>query len=635
MNIGGFEILNTLGSGGSGIVYRARHATLGRVVALKQLNRQVREGDKVFERFKREAQMMASIRSDHVVTLYSYQVIDGRPLLEMECLDHASLEDIMMDGPIGSGFVLQVMADVLTGLKALHGAGIVHRDIKPANVLQDEAGRFKLTDFGLSVAETEIKTTFEAATIRYLAPECTSHPPQFDFRSDLYSAGMVAYEAVLGAEGFQGAFPDITPVAAFGDKWLGWLKDANKEATPLHVLRPAISAPISMFVARLMAKDPARRFASADAALEALGPLMIETPPPPRAVHEKAQVVASVPAHAPMPPPSPPRPAAAAAAAVPIAVAVPKKGGKFGKVAMGAGAVVAAIAAVALGAAVRKPKPAPPAPAPIVEKVIAGSLATYVVDEQGTPLSGVDVKILPGNVRQQSKGEAPVQFAQLKAGQYEVTASLDGYAPAVQQVVVSEEGTATARLTLKSASPIPDPAPLSLQSPGGQIVIRNDPGAPGGLGGVVTKLPPNSGGGPKQSPTPAPGPPPTPGPQQQAPPAPPRPAPGPQPGPTRVEAATSTDVSRLLTARVTTVLRDRGIRVPGTVRVSLEMALREAPFQGTGAKTADWVATVRTSNATRTFEGHVLGFADLTLRNDVVEKAAAEIAAHLAQGATR
>lgn len=273
MKIGPFEILETLGGGGSGIVYRARHETLGRVVAVKQLNRHVQEGDRTFERFRREAQIMAAIRSDHVVTLYSYQVVDGRPLLEMECLERGSLERVMNQGPIDLDSGLRIIEEILFGLKALHSAGIVHRDVKPANVLQDESGRYKLTDFGLSVLESDVKPTLEAATIRYVAPECISENPSCDFRSDLYSVGMVAYEALLGGPGFFAAFPHLSPAAAFGAKWLSWLKDKDTEATPLHVLRPDIPVPLSQLVARLMAKDPERRYGLAEAALEALSAL--------------------------------------------------------------------------------------------------------------------------------------------------------------------------------------------------------------------------------------------------------------------------------------------------------------------------------------------------------------------------
>jgi len=276
MKIGPFEILETIGGGGSGIVYKARHDTLGRVVALKQLNRQVHEGDAAWSRFAREAAVMASIRSEHVVTLYSFQVLDGRPVLEMEFLEHGSLEDVMRGGPVAQPTALRAIEDVLLGLHAIHQAGIVHRDVKPGNILQDASGRYKLADFGISVVESGAKATLGAATIRYVAPESIADTPTWDARSDLYSVGMVAYEMLLGNEGLREAFPDLMPAAAFAAKWFRWLKERGREATPLHVIRRDIPVPVSSFVARLAAKDPDLRYSSADAALEALRSLVVE-----------------------------------------------------------------------------------------------------------------------------------------------------------------------------------------------------------------------------------------------------------------------------------------------------------------------------------------------------------------------
>jgi serine/threonine protein kinase len=270
MNIGPFEILATIGGGGSGIVYKARNQTLGRIVAIKQLHKAAHEGDRLFNRFQREARIMASVRSPHVVTVYSFQMIDGKPLLEMECLEHGSLENLLASAPVPFYRMLEVVEDILTGLQALHDAGVVHRDVKPGNILEDEGGRYKLTDFGISMVESGGKATLEAATIRYLAPESAAEPPIADARSDLYSVGMVAYELLLGHDGFREAFASLTPIAAFAPRWLQWMKDTTLEAPSIHTLRPDIPVPVSQFVARLMAKDPELRYGSADAALQAL-----------------------------------------------------------------------------------------------------------------------------------------------------------------------------------------------------------------------------------------------------------------------------------------------------------------------------------------------------------------------------
>jgi eukaryotic-like serine/threonine-protein kinase len=480
MKIGQFEVLSTLGSGGSGIVYKARNEVLGRVIALKQLNRPVKEGDRVFERFRREAQLMAAIESDHVVRLYSYCAVDGRPLLEMEYLDGGSLEDVMCRGPIAVGDTLAIVRDVLRGLVALHDAGIVHRDVKPANVLRDRAGRHKLTDFGVSVVESEIKTTFEAATIRWVAPESVAQPPTLDSRSDLYAVGMIAYEAILGVDGFREAFPDLTPVAAFGEKWLAWLKDSSKAATPLHVLRASVPVPVSLFVARLMSKDPERRFESAEAALDSLEIVAAAVPGRP------AQPAEAEPrrerAYAASRQASSPAPGAEAAAAPTQA---PPAGARrlppaLRYAAVAFGSLVVAIGAVLLGAAVRPPKGRVVEPAQVAARpasatqqtdapAAAPRLVARVTDEQGGALSEVEVKLRPGDVTAQPTGGGEYVIEGLSPQIYELTASKPGYGVIVKQIAIKggalREDVVLRASTVAAETPSAKPADVIVATP--------------------------------------------------------------------------------------------------------------------------------------------------------------------------
>jgi len=361
MQIGAFEILDTIGAGTSGVVYRARHVGLGRVVALKQLARVERQGDQAFERFKREAQMMAAIRSNHVVTLYGFHAIDGRGYLEMECLP-GSLQTVLEAGPLGTEQALDVIRQVLLGLKALHAQDIIHRDIKPGNVLQDADGTLKLGDFGLSIFEGSAAPTLHAATIRYVAPESVSDRPSWNVKSDLYSAGMMLYEAVLGSEGLARAFPDLAPIEANPGRWLNWLRDLSREAPPLHQVRPDVPIAVSQFVARLMIKDPDLRTESAEVALEALATLDARPAPNDVRAGGRARIVvpnsgpaprADTPAHPPVPvtPPTP----------------VSRRGSGWRYAAFGVGFVVLAIGATWLGAFLRRPQTSPTsqnAPAP-------------------------------------------------------------------------------------------------------------------------------------------------------------------------------------------------------------------------------------------------------------------------------
>jgi len=576
MKIGPFEIIETLGGGGSGIVYRARHETLGRMVAVKQLNRQVQEGDRTFERFRREAQIMAAIRSDYVVTLYSYQVVDGRPLLEMECLDRGSLERSMSAGPIGMADCLRIVEHILLGLKALHHAGIVHRDVKPANVLQDDEGRFKLTDFGLSVIESDMKPTLEAATIRYVAPECIAENPTCDFRSDLYSVGMVAYEALLGSSGFYAAFPDLSPAAAFGSKWLGWLKDRDREATPLHVLRPDIPSPVSQFVARLMAKEPDRRYVAADAALEALAVLDLSHPGPPSDGHRYLG-----------PGPTKQSPAG-----------VPRRDRRPG-VALGLLLLTLAVLAVVAGAWLRTPAQVTAGPAlpGSPDRAPTGRIRAHIVGLDGNPLPGVALRLLPGGQTATTETDGSYLVAELTPGRYELTASREGYHVMVRPVSVRAGADSTESLVLVPVGPLPPPQ--------GETLVEQ-PGIPGPDG-----PPPPATEVKRITDTKAPG-----------------VVARPRLAPT-VAGVSTDETSRVLSARVNALAADRRVIPRETLRVSLEMSTRPAPFLGRGI-TADYVVTLRTADGPKTFSGSHLGFAEVTLRNEVIDKVAVEIVDYLA-----
>ena len=509
----------------------------------------------------------------------------------MECLENESLENVMNTGPLELSLAAEIVEHILLGLKALHNAGIVHRDVKPANVLQDESGRFKLSDFGLSVVESDAKPTLEAATIRYVAPECISENPTCDFRSDLYSVGMVLYEGLLGADGFREAFPDLLPAAAFGAKWLGWLKDASREATPLHIVRPEIPAPVSQFAARLMSKDPEMRYASADAALVALVPLI-------GVRASRVQVHGTT-------DPSKRDKKPSRWTRSPVRYVA-------GAVAM----VVLSISAVVFGAWLRGTPPARRAtlvgndgPSPVEARLL-----TRVVDERGTAIPDVGLVLRPGNFEGRSGADGTFGFEKLKPGTYELTATTRTGEIDVRKVTIESQRTVEETLTLEVDGAPSKPVSTPSQPP----VVEPVQQLEGTLG--VGKQ--------HESPTR----------KLQSPPiAKPAAERGPksaqankvvlaQPATGELMAVSSpdNDLSRALAQRI----KQRALRGLGSVRVSLTMSTRPSPFQGRGI-TGDYVATVQSGAVVKSFRGQVLGFAELTLRNEVVERAAAEITMHL------
>jgi len=283
MRLGDFEILKTIGSGGGAVVFQARNIPLNRIVALKQITFPPgKEGVRLQERFIQEARAMAAVKSDHVVTVYSVQTLDGHPTREIEYMPGGSLEDVVARRELGADEVADILHQVLKGLRAIHGVGLIHRDIKPGNILRDDGGRYKIADFGISILSGS-NPTIAAGTAQYVAPEVIVPPYRFDHRADLYALGMTAYGVLLGEERFQQQFGDVFSGGGVVSehKWLNWVIDRQSRARPAHLLMPGVPERLSRVVERLMEKDPERRYGSAEVALEDLsGTLNVANSPP-------------------------------------------------------------------------------------------------------------------------------------------------------------------------------------------------------------------------------------------------------------------------------------------------------------------------------------------------------------------
>ncbi|MBI4702567.1 MAG: serine/threonine protein kinase [Deltaproteobacteria bacterium] len=215
MQLGQYTLLEKLGEGGMGTVYRARHAMMRRPTAVKLLPPE-RAGEASVARFEREVQLTAELTHPNTITIYDYgRTPDGVFYYAMELLDGADLEDVVeASGPQSAGRVLRVLTMVAGALAEAHEVGLIHRDIKPANIILCRQGGeldvAKVLDFGLvkSVGEPQdARLTQEGmvtGTPLYLAPEALVSPDEVDARSDLYSLGAVAYFLVTGQDVFEG-----------------------------------------------------------------------------------------------------------------------------------------------------------------------------------------------------------------------------------------------------------------------------------------------------------------------------------------------------------------------------------------------------------------------------------------------
>ncbi len=210
-SVGTFQLLNELGRGGMGIVYRAWDESLCRVVALKVLRPEHREEvDRL--RLVREAQLAARFRDDHAVNVYSVVMpAEGLPYLVMEYVEGPTLAELIASGnrPASrraAGFI----AEVADAVQAAHAAGLIHRDVKPSNILIDaRTDRAKITDFGLARAITVTSSLsrdgYLAGTPNYMSPEQARGEPDLDGRTDVYGLGATLYEALTGATPYRGA----------------------------------------------------------------------------------------------------------------------------------------------------------------------------------------------------------------------------------------------------------------------------------------------------------------------------------------------------------------------------------------------------------------------------------------------
>ncbi len=191
-----FEILECLGRGGMGVVYKARQKSLNRLVAIKILAPERGHESRFAERFAHEAELLAKLNHPHIVTIHDFGETGGLFYLVMEFVDGVNLRDLLRDGKLEAKQALAIVPPICDALQYAHDKGIVHRDIKPENLLLDREGRIKIADFGIAAlmgSEGE-----EAGTPPYMAPEQSGRSSGIDHRADLYALGVVLYEMLTG-----------------------------------------------------------------------------------------------------------------------------------------------------------------------------------------------------------------------------------------------------------------------------------------------------------------------------------------------------------------------------------------------------------------------------------------------------
>ncbi|WP_416981841.1 serine/threonine-protein kinase [Streptomyces sp. T028] len=297
-----YELVEAVGRGGMGEVWRATDRELGRTVAVKVLPPELTRHEEFRVRFRREARTVASLNHRNVAVLHDVgeDTTDGEttPFLVMEYIEGRTLTDALAEGPFTVERALAVGRDIADALAHSHGQGLIHRDIKPSNVMLTSEGDIKVLDFGIAkvVAETTTRLTATGMTVgtpAYLSPEQLTGQP-VDGRSDQYSTGCLLYELLTGRPPFTGD----SPFAVMH-------QHISQEPVVPSRLRPQIPAAVDALVLRTLAKDREERLGSAaelrGALAETLAALSAPVAAPAR------QAAAPVPA-APLTPPAPPAP---------------------------------------------------------------------------------------------------------------------------------------------------------------------------------------------------------------------------------------------------------------------------------------------------------------------------------------
>jgi len=250
-----FVVLETLGVGGMGTVYKARDMLLDRLVALKLLRRDLSSEKDHASRLQHEARLVASVNHPNVIQIFSSGTDHDQFYVVMELVNRGSLDDLIEGRKrLPQEDVLESGIQVAKGLRAAHKQGLIHRDVKPANILYVDEHTAKISDFGLAgVAAEGSETGAEIwGTPYYVAPERLRKQPE-DFRGDIYSLGATLFHAVAGKAPIEGN----TNVAAE-------LLDLKKQPLDLRVAAPEVSVTTASVFQRMIAFDPEQRFSSYD-----------------------------------------------------------------------------------------------------------------------------------------------------------------------------------------------------------------------------------------------------------------------------------------------------------------------------------------------------------------------------------
>jgi non-specific serine/threonine protein kinase len=248
-----YRLVQQLGKGGMGIVYKAMDTKLRRTVALKFLSHDLTSNAEARERFFQEARAAAALDHSNICTVYEVDEFEGQSYIAMAYIEGTNLRTKLRSGPLSVEEAVNIAIQVAEGLQEAHGKGIVHRDIKPANIMVADNGQAKIVDFGLAKLAGQARVTRTGSTlgtVAFMSPE-QARGDEIDHRTDLWSLGATLYQMLTGKRPFQG---ENEAAVIYGI--------LNEEPKTVHGFRPDTPDNIVTLVSLLLQKDPANRIST-------------------------------------------------------------------------------------------------------------------------------------------------------------------------------------------------------------------------------------------------------------------------------------------------------------------------------------------------------------------------------------
>jgi serine/threonine protein kinase/tetratricopeptide (TPR) repeat protein len=253
---GRYEILQTVGEGGMGAVYKAEDRELGRTVALKVIRPELASNPDILQRFKQEILLASKVTDRNIIRIYDLGDAGGVKFITMEFVEGEDLRHLLQrQGKVPAAEVVDIMEQAVSGLRAAHRVGIIHRDLKPGNIMRATDGRVLVMDFGLARSmegDGMTRTGTMLGTMEYMSPE-QAQAKDLDARSDIFTVGLILYELLTGIMPYKAE----SGIASL-------LKRTQQRAIPVSEIDKNVPGALSNIVSKCLERDPALRYQSAD-----------------------------------------------------------------------------------------------------------------------------------------------------------------------------------------------------------------------------------------------------------------------------------------------------------------------------------------------------------------------------------